>query len=350
MHLQPSWSIRAVRAAALAGASVVSIAAAMTAPAGALEIYVANPFDDIRQLVQGLPEAKPAPAGPSDLGRLGAIASWMAGWQGKVKASADRPRIAIFAASHGLAERPGSDARAATRQALDAFAAGTAPINAICAANGLGFKALDLAVDLPSGDIAHEPAMDERACVATMAFGMESIAGGTDLIGIGEASPAAEIAAAAMLSALYGDPPNAWLDQGRCGPDAQGVVTSALLRHGRAGGDPLGVLASLGGRDLAAMAGAILASRMERVPVILDGFTATAAAAILHAIDPGTIGHCLPGHLSAHTRHGALLARLGLEPLLVGLGIGAGQGIGAALAAGLVKNAVAVQRDTVPAA
>src|SRR4051812_22048583 len=125
MHLQPSWWIRAVRAAALAGVSVVSIAAAMTAPAGALEIYVANPFDDIRQLVQGLPEAKPAPAGPSDLGRLGAIASWMAGWQGKVKASADRPLIAIFAASHGLAERPGSDARAATRQALDAFAAGT---------------------------------------------------------------------------------------------------------------------------------------------------------------------------------------------------------------------------------
>jgi nicotinate-nucleotide--dimethylbenzimidazole phosphoribosyltransferase len=109
-------------------------------------------------------------------------------------------------------------------------------------------------------------------------------------------------------------------------------------------------LASLGGRDLAAMAGAILASRMERVPVILDGFTAAAAAAILHAIDPGTIGHCLPGHLSAHTRHGAFLVRLGLEPLLVGLGIGAGQGIGAALAAGLVKNAVAVQRDTVPAA
>jgi nicotinate-nucleotide--dimethylbenzimidazole phosphoribosyltransferase len=320
----------------------------MTAPAGARETYVANPFDDIRQLLQGLPEAESAPAGPGDLGRLGAIASWMAGWQGRSQASADRPLIAIFAASHGLAGRAGSDARTATRRALDAFGAGTAAINAVCAANGLGFKALDLAVDLPSGDIGHEPAMDERACVATMAFGMEAIAGGTDLIGIGEASPTADIVAAAMLSALYDDPPNAWLDEGHGGPETLGLVTTALLRHGRSGGDPLGALASLGGRDLAAMMGAILAARLERVPVILDGFTAAAAAAILHAIDSGAIAHCLPGHLSTHSRHGALLARLGLEPLLVGLGIGAGQGIGAALAAGLVKNAVAVQRDSVP--
>jgi nicotinate-nucleotide--dimethylbenzimidazole phosphoribosyltransferase len=331
--------------AGLAGRSTVTIARQMDGvPENAQETCVANPFDDVRHLLQTLPPVQPVVAAPGDLGRLGALGPWMAAWQGKPVPSADRALIAIFAASHGLAERSGSEARAATRRALDAFGAGTAPINAICAANGLGFKAFDLAVDLPSGDIAHEPAMDERACVATMAFGMESIAGGTDLIGIGEASAAAALAAAAMLAALYGDPPNAWVDDRRSGPNGPEVVTSALLRHGSSGGDPLAILASLGGRDIAAMAGAILAARLERVPVILDGFTAAAAAAILHALDPGAIGHCLAGHLSAHPRHRALLDRLGLEPLLVGLEIGAGEGVGAALAAGLVKNAVAIRR------
>jgi nicotinate-nucleotide--dimethylbenzimidazole phosphoribosyltransferase len=330
------------RPQALAGRHLVTIAPQTD---GVEETRVANPFDDVRNLLQGLPPNQPAAVVPGDLGRLGSLGAWIAGWQGKPLPSADRALIAVFAASHGLSERLGSEARAATRNLLDAFSAGAAPTNAVCAANGIGFKAFDLAIDLPSGDIAHEPAMDERACVATMAFGMESIAGGTDLLGVGEASSAAEIAAAAMLCALYDDPPNAWLDEERSGPQAVGVVTSALLRHGRAGGDPLAILASLGGRDLAAMTGAILAARLERVPVILDGFTAAAAAAVLHAMDPGAIGHCLPGHLSAHGRHGALLGRLGLDPLLVGLGIGVGEGVGAALAAGVVKNAVAIQRD-----
>jgi nicotinate-nucleotide--dimethylbenzimidazole phosphoribosyltransferase len=307
---------------------------------GAQEISVARPFDDIRQLLQTLQRAPAEEASADDLGRLSTLASWVASCQNKAAPNADRALIAIFAASHGLAPA-GSEI---ARQALACFAAGTAPINAVCAVNGLGFKALDLAIDVPSGNIAHEPAMDERACVATMAFGMEAVAGGIDLIGIGEAGPAAEIAAAAMLASLYEDAPSSWLDAARSGPEALGIVTSALLRHGAPGGDPLAILASLGGRDLAAMAGAILAARMEHVPVILDGFTAATAAAILHALHPGAIKHCLAGHLSSHRHHRALLERLGLQPLLIGLGIGAGQGIGAALGASVVRSAVAIQR------
>lgn len=307
---------------------------------------MSNPFDDIRRLLLDLRQPDPPPAAPDHLGRVGRLGPWLAAWQDKPVPSADRPLVAIFAASHGLAERPGNGTRAATQRALESFAAGTAPINAICAANGLGFKAFDLAVDLPSGDIALEPAMDERVCVATMAFGMESIAGGTDLIAVGEASGAAEIAGATMLSALYDETPTAWLDEARAGPDAPALVTSALLRHGSGCGDSLAILASLGGRDLAAMAGAILAARLGQVPVILDGFAAATAAAILHALDPGAIGHCIAGHLSTHLHHAKLLARLGLDPLLVGLGLGAGEGLGAALAAGLVKDAVAIHRGT----
>jgi nicotinate-nucleotide--dimethylbenzimidazole phosphoribosyltransferase len=312
-----------------------------------------SPFDDVRGMIPRMPAPDPdmalAAAGEPGLGRFGALVPWIASWQRKVVPSADRALVAIFAASHGVAARAGGDGRAATRARLDAFAAGGTATNAICAAQGLGFKAFDLAVDLPSGDILHEPAMDERACVATMAFGMESIAGGTDLIAIGEAGTGAEIAAAAMLSALYHDPPAAWVDEARSGGDVPGLVTMALLRHGKAGGDPLAILASLGGRDLAAMAGAILAARLEGVPVILDGFSAASAAAIIHAIDPEAIAHCLAGHLGAHRHHAALLARIGLEPLVSGLGIAAGEGVGAALAAGLVRTSLAVNRDRVRA-
>lgn len=308
-----------------------------------------SPFDDIRELLTRAQAPDIEGQGVSGLGRFGGLVPWMASWQRKPVPSADRALVAIFAASHGVALRGGVDHRAATRARLDAFAAGGTATNAICAAQGLGFKAFDLAVDLPSGDIVHEPAMDERACVATMAFGMESIAGGTDLIAIGEAGEGADVAAAAMLAALYNDPPATWVDEERSGREAPELVTLSLLRHGAAGGDSLAVLASLGGRDLAAMAGAILAARLEGVPMILDGFAAASAAAIIHALDPSAIGHCLPGHLSGHRRHAALLARLGLEPLLTGLGIAAGEGVGAALAAGMVRTALAVNRDRIRA-
>jgi nicotinate-nucleotide--dimethylbenzimidazole phosphoribosyltransferase len=308
-----------------------------------------SPFDDVRGLFAQMPDPDPIAAGIGaarpELGRLGALVPWVAGWQRKSVPTADRALVAIFAASHGVAMRSGDDGRPATRARLNAFAAGTTPTNAICAAQGLGFKAFDLAVDLPSGDIADEPAMDERACVATMAFGMESIAGGTDLIAVGEAGQGAELAAAAMLSALYGDAPVDWVDEARSGRAASELVTAALLRHGFSGGDPLRILASLGGRDIAAMVGAILAARLERVPVVLDGFAAAAAAAILHAVNPAAIAHCLAGHVSTHRVHGVLLSRLGLEPLMPGLGIGMEEGVGAALASGLVRTALAIHRD-----
>jgi nicotinate-nucleotide--dimethylbenzimidazole phosphoribosyltransferase len=92
------------------------------------------------------------------------------------------------------------------------------------------------------------------------------------------------------------------------------------------------------------MAGAILAARLQRIPVVLDGYVATSAAAILHAIHPSTIDHCIAGHLSAEGAHQDVLGRLGKIPLLA-LGMRLGEGSGAALAAGLVKAAAAVHRD-----
>ncbi len=115
---------------------------------------------------------------------------------------------------------------------------------------------------------------------------------------------------------------------------------AGLARHADVLGDPLQVLRCLGGREIAAMTGAIAAARAQRIPVILDGFIACAAAAILAKTTPGALDHCVAGHLSAEGAHARLLEKLGKEPLL-SLGLRLGEGSGAALAIGVLKGAVA---------
>jgi nicotinate-nucleotide--dimethylbenzimidazole phosphoribosyltransferase len=116
------------------------------------------------------------------------------------------------------------------------------------------------------------------------------------------------------------------------------VVDRALAFHGPGLNDPLEALRRVGGREFAAICGAILAARMEKIPVLLDGFVATAAAAALHAANPGTLDHCLLASLSPEPGHAKVAEQLGLRPLL-DFGIGHGEGVGAALAAGIVKAA-----------
>jgi nicotinate-nucleotide--dimethylbenzimidazole phosphoribosyltransferase len=321
----------------------------------------AAPFADIRRLIASMPgpdEAAVAavrardatltkPAG--SLGRLEWLVEWLAAWQGKPQPSVDRPLVCVFAGSHGVARRGVSAYPSeVNRQMLENFAAGGAAISQICAVQGLGFKVFDLALDLPTGDIVDEPAMDEKACVATMAFGMEAIAGGADLLALGEMGIGNTTIAAAIYAALYGGGAEKWVGRGT-GVEGAALarkvvaVEAALDRHRGHLADPLEVLRRLGGREIAALAGAILAARQERIPVILDGYVVTAAAAILHALDPSTLDHCIAGHLSAEGAHQEVLERLRKIPLLA-LGMRLGEGSGAALAAGLVKTAAAVHR------
>ncbi len=181
-----------------------------------------------------------------------------------------------------------------------------------------------------------------------MAFGMEAIAGGTDLLAVGEMGIGNTTVAAAIYAALYGGAPEAWVGRGT-GVDDAGyarkveAVTGALARHAGHLDDPLEVLRRLGGRDVAAIAGAILAARLQRIPVVLDGYVATAAAAVLHALEPAAIDHCVAGHLSAEGAHQEVLERLGKIPLLA-LGMRLGEGTGAALAVGLIRAAAACHR------
>ncbi|MBS7541283.1 nicotinate-nucleotide--dimethylbenzimidazole phosphoribosyltransferase [Ancylobacter lacus] len=316
------------------------------------------PFDDIRHLIDTIPGPDMAARAaalarqgqlvkpPGSLGRLEEIAVNIAGWQGRAIPRVDRPTVAVFAATHGVALRGVSPyPSAVTKQMVETFSSGKAAVNQICGVYGAGLRVFDLALDHPGPDIVEKDALGEAECAATMAFGMEALAGEPDLLCLGEMGIGNTTVAAAVYLGLYGGSPADWVGPGT---GATGdvlarkldAVERAAARVGGPLGDPLEVLRRLGGREIAAIAGAILAARMQRVPVVLDGYVVCAAAAVLHALNPAALDHCFAGHCSAEPAHRAVLARLGLRPLL-DLDMRLGEGSGAALAVGIVKAALA---------
>ncbi|MBV8107772.1 MAG: nicotinate-nucleotide--dimethylbenzimidazole phosphoribosyltransferase [Hyphomicrobiales bacterium] len=317
-----------------------------------------RPFDDIRALLKKMPGPDEAaiaaareregqltkPAG--SLGRLEEISIFMAGWQGSARPHVDRPLVAVFAGNHGVVAQGVSPFPQSVTQAMVAnFTAGGAAINQICKTFDISLKVYELALEKPTGDITEEPAMDERTCAGTIAYGMEALAIEPDLLVLGEMGIGNTTAAAAIFHALYGGEAERWVGRGT-GVDDAGLkrkaeaVRAAVARHKPDLTDPLEILARLGGREIAAMAGAILAARLRRTPVVLDGFVVSSAAAVLHALDASALDHCLAGHVSAERAHGEALKRLGKTPLL-DLGMRLGEGSGAALAVAVVKAAVA---------
>ncbi len=316
-----------------------------------------SPFDDIRALLTNMPTVDAValaaarerksqltkPAG--SLGRLEEIAEFMAAWQGG-KPHVNSPLVAVFAGNHGVVAQGVSPFPPSVTEAMVAnFQAGGAAINQICKTFDISLKVYELALSQPTGDITIGPALDERACAATMAFGMEALASGPDLLVLGEMGIGNTTIAAAVYCALFGGEPEDWVGRGT-GVDDEGLkrkadaVRAALKTHEGHLDDPLEVLRRLGGREIAAMAGAILGARHQRTPVLLDGFVVGSAAAVLHALDPSALDHCLAGHVSAEQGHVRALRELNKAPLL-NLGMRLGEGSGAALAVGVVKAAVA---------
>lgn len=318
-----------------------------------------RPFDDIRDLVAAMPSADAEAVAatrsreaqltkpPGSLGRMEEIAEWLAAWQGRAPPEVLSPMVAVFAGNHGVAAKGVSAYPVeVTAQMVANFSAGGAAINQICKTYELGLKVFDLALDHPTGDITEGPALDEIGCAKTIAYGMEAIAGGVDLLAIGEMGIGNTTVAAAIFAALFGGGAEAWVGPGT-GVDSDGLarkraaVDAALATHAGHLDDPLEVLRRLGGREIAAMFGAILAARLNRIPVIVDGYVASSAAAVLFAMDPRAVDHCLFGHVSAEPGHVRALAQMGGNPLL-DLNMRLGEGTGAALAAGLVKAAAAL--------
>nr|WP_272210726.1 nicotinate-nucleotide--dimethylbenzimidazole phosphoribosyltransferase [Marinicella sp. W31]MDC2876635.1 nicotinate-nucleotide--dimethylbenzimidazole phosphoribosyltransferase [Marinicella sp. W31] len=316
-----------------------------------------QPFDDFRALLKALPGADtPALANArkrnsaltkpeGSLGRLEEIAMWLAAWSGRAPA-VHRPMVAVFAGNHGIAAQQLSPYPATvTQQMVGNFEKGGAAINQICASVDLSLKIFDLALDHPTGDITVEPALSERDCAATMAYGMEAVAGGVDLLCLGEMGIGNTTVAAAICCGLYGGPAAEWVGPGT-GSEGEmlerkiAAVEKAVALHKDHLSDPLELLRRLGGREFAAIAGAIIAARMQKVPVLLDGYAVTAAAAVLKAANPSALDHCMIAHVSAEPGHLKLIQKLGKTPLLA-LGMRLGEGTGAALAASLVKSAAA---------
>lgn len=318
----------------------------------------ALPFDDIRSLVKSMPgpdeEALAAvrtrdaqltkPAG--SLGKLEEIAEWLAAWSGKSELKITRPLVAVFATNHGVANKGVSAfPSSVTRQMVDNFAAGGAAINQICRSNDIGLKIFDLALEVPTPSITDEDALDEANCAATMAYGMEALAGGIDLICLGEMGIGNTTVAAAVFNGLFGGTAEDWIGRGTGVDDAglarkRAAVEAAVSRL-RSEKDPLEVLRKVGGREIAAMAGLIIAARLQRVPVVIDGFVTTAAAAVVYSLDPKGLDHCLFAHVSAEAAHARAMKHMNKTALL-DLGMRLGEGTGAAIAAGIIKSAAEI--------
>jgi len=283
------------------------------------------------------------PAGA--LGRLEEIAAWMAAWQGRHPPRIDHPRVCVFAGNHGVAARGVSAYPAeVTAQMVQNFIAGGAAVNQLCRVVDADLRVYEMALDRPTADFCQGPAMSNEDCAGAIAYGMMAVEPGVDLLAVGEMGIANTTAAAAICLALYGGDAADWTGPGTgVGADGlirkQKTVAQGVAANHAAMTDPLEVLRCLGGQEMAAMAGAILAARLAHVPVLLDGFVGTAAAATLHAFDAKSLDHCQIAHLSAEPAHAGLVQRLDKRPLL-DLGMRLGEASGAALAIAIVRAAV----------
>jgi nicotinate-nucleotide--dimethylbenzimidazole phosphoribosyltransferase len=280
------------------------------------------------------------------LGRLEELTAWLAAWQGRHPPVLDSVRALVFAGNHGVAAQGVSAYPAeVTVQMVANFEAGGAAINQLSAFAGAELQVHALALERPTGAFTETAAMSEAECLEAFGLGFEAVPEACDLLALGEMGIANTTAAAALATALFGGPARDWAGPGT-GLDAGGVAKKAavieagIAYHGASLDDPLEALRRLGGREIAALAGALLAARMRRVAVLLDGFVVGAAAAVLHALHPEALSHAQAAHRSAEPAHGAMLARLGLVPLL-DLGLRLGEASGAALAIPILRAALA---------
>jgi len=281
---------------------------------------------------------------PGSLGALEELAVWLAAWQGRTMPRLERARLVVFAGNHGVtAQGISAYPPAVTGLVVAALGGGGAAAAQLARAAGAELAVLALALERPTADLSLRPAMSEAECLEAFAQGQAAVEPGLDLLALGEVGIGNTTAAAAISLALFGGAGGDWAGAGT-GLSAEGVrrkaslIERAVARHRLDPADGLQVLRHLGGRELAATAGAIVAARLARVPVLLDGFAIGAAAATLAVPAPAALAHCRAAHVSAEPGHRRLLARLGLAPLL-DLNLRLGEGTGALLAVPLARAA-----------
>jgi nicotinate-nucleotide--dimethylbenzimidazole phosphoribosyltransferase len=283
---------------------------------------------------------------PGSLGRLEDIVAWLARWQGRSPPLLDRVEVLVFAGNHGVtAQGVSAYPAAVTAQMVANFAAGGAAINQLARMAGAQLWVLTLALERPTADFTEAPAMTEVEFLTAVATGFDAVSPEADLVCLGEMGIGNTTAASALAASLFGGGGARWAGRGTGVDDAglmrkQAVIDRALARHAKCLADPLACAATFGGRELAAILGAALAARRHGIPLLLDGFVCTAAAAPLAKLAAGALDHAMAAHVSAEAGHRALLAELALKPLL-DLGMRLGEGSGAAVAVLVLRAALA---------
>jgi nicotinate-nucleotide--dimethylbenzimidazole phosphoribosyltransferase len=315
-------------------------------------------FSALRTVCLDLPAGHPAASAaaakreatltkpPRSLGKLEDLVAWLAHWQDHAPPRLEQVDILVFAGNHGVT-RQGVSAYPAevTAQMVANFAAGGAAINQLARAAGATLRVIPLSLEAPTADFTEQPALSEPDFLAAVTAGYEAVSPQCDLICLGEMGIGNTTAAAAIAAALFGGGGARWAGRGT-GVDDMGlvrkraVIDRALARHASALDDPLKIAAALGGRELAAILGATLAARRQKIPVLLDGFVCSAAVAPLKKLRGDTLAHVQAGHVSAEAGHRMLLDELGLAPLL-DLDMRLGEASGAAVALLLLRAALA---------
>ena len=281
---------------------------------------------------------------PGALGRLEELAIFMAGWQGAEKPVIERAQALVFAGNHGIcAQGVNPYPQEVTAQMVGNFKSGGAAINQLCRANGADLSVIALDLDQPTADFTTGPAMSPDETLAAFNTGAAAVDTSAQVLILGEMGIGNSTIAAALSNAVFGSNASDWVGRGT-GSDDEGVTRkiSAVERGVSLHKDLQGldILAALGGREQAAICGAVIAARAARIPVILDGYICTASIAPLFAVDPSLLDHCLVGHRSVEPGHQKLLAGLSKEPVL-DFDMRLGEGSGAAVALGILRSALA---------
>jgi len=280
------------------------------------------------------------------LGKLEHIVEWLAMWQGKHPPSAEQIQIIVFAANHGVSSLGVSAfPSSVTAEMVNNFSAGGAAINQLSNWAGASLNVIPINLGSPTANITEQPALSESLFLESFKLGMTAINKDADLICLGEMGIGNTTIASAIAAALFGGTGLEWVGRGTGIDDAQlvhkaNVIDSALRLHRDYLNDPIQILTRLGGHEFAAITGATLAARFFKIPIILDGFASTTAASILEVSRADSLAHCLVSHKSAEQGHALLLKKISKQPLL-DLSLRLGEATGAALAAGLVRAAVA---------
>lgn len=306
------------------------------------------------------------PAG--SLGTLETLAVTLAALQAAERPRADRAPIILFAADHGIsAQGVSAYPSAVTVEMLRNFAAGGAAVAVLARRLGVPLTVIDVGTlaEAPlagvvtdktrrgTADFTVASAMTEADLDAALAAGRRAVAaaGAADLVLFGEMGIGNSTAAAAVAAALLGAPPAAIAGAGT-GLDAEGVarkvrvIEAGLARHGLAGGegDARRVLAAVGGLEIAALAGGIVAAAQAGRPVLVDGFIVTVAALAATRLNPSVAPWLLYAHRSAEQGHAAVLHALGARPVL-DLDLRLGEGSGAAAALAVLRLACALHNE-----